>query len=57
MQVWENGTICTTTEIYFLPVGESYIHALPKYLTTDGTYGILPMLFNHEDAFLGPEGH
>ena len=53
-----------STEIHFLPARERYIHALPRNtncLTIDGqvcfTDGLLPMLLNHEDAFLGPEGH
>ena len=54
----------TSTEIHFLPVRESYIHALSrntKCLTIDGqvcfTNGFLPMLLSHEDGFFGPEGH
>ena len=54
-----------STEIHFLPVRESYIHALSrnaKCLTIDGQVcfyrrPFLSMLLNHEDAFLGPEGH
>ena len=60
----KTGLIRTSTDIHFLPVRESCTHALPrntKYLIIGGqvyfTDGFLPMLLNHEDAFLGPEGH
>ena len=51
------------TEFKLLPVHERYTHALPrntKYLTiaarSSFTDGFLPILLNHGDAFLGPEG-
>ena len=53
-----------STEIHFLSVRESYIHALSrntKCLTSVAKSafkdGLLSMLLNHEDAFLGLEGH
>ena len=60
----KTGRIATTTEIQFLSVCKSCTHALlrnSKYLIIDGQVLfyrlLLQMLLNHEDIFLGPEGH
>ena len=61
----KTGHICTTTEVHFLSVHESYTHAVyPETLSTRPqmarsafSNGLLPMLFNREDAFFGSEGH